>query len=161
MIRRLTDPIGKAVLNLLADKDVESDAKRRLNHPRTDVGEVTDLFLQYFSLRTRNYVAGILFLSVLLAGLDLAVCGRVPGQSYGLLLDICGAVVLGRGLLKGPYRMAAESASYFSKSLPRQRALAQDAADGLWGIFLLISGVRLQFGAVSGLLPVFYYGCIL
>lgn len=161
MLRRLTDPVGRSILYLLVDTDAEADAKRRLNNPKDDVDEVTELFLEYLATRTKSYLAAIGVLLLLLFTSDLVACGQVPGQAYGLLLDICGAVVLGRGLLKGPYRMAAEAAAYLSKSVPRQRAVTQDLADGLWGVFLLIFGVLVQFAAVFGLLPIVSRGCLL
>lgn len=81
---------------------------------------------------------------------DYGTCGCVPNQSYGLSLDLLGATVLARGLLKGPYGIAAESGQYWSQSPPLRRALSEDAADGIWGVSLLVAGILVQFLAVAG-----------
>lgn len=157
-LRKLTDPIGRAILHLLADEDV--DAERRIDlTDRAD--EVTENFLKYFSARTRTYTCIVIAVLALLLILDAAICVPIPGQIYGLSVDICGAVVLGRGLVKGPYAIAAEAGTYYDLSRPRMRSLILDLADGIWGIFLLILGVVLQIVAVSGLFLTISLDCVI
>lgn len=149
-MRRFTDPIGTRLLNFFTNEAVKEDANERLNDPASAVREVRELFLEYFAGRTKTYLIASIVVLVVIGAIDYGTRGGVPNQSYGLALDLLGATVLARGLLKGPYGIAAESGQYWSQSPPLRRALAEDAADGIWGVTLLITGILVQFLAVAG-----------
>lgn len=150
-MRRLTDPVGTRLLDFFTNEAVKEDAQERLNDPASAVRESRELFLDYLARRTKTYLIASIVLLAVIGAIDYWMCGSVPNQSYGLSLDLFGALVLARGLLKGPYDIAAESGQYFSESPPLRRALAEDAADGIWGVTLLIVGILLQFLAVAGI----------
>lgn len=150
-MRKLTDPIGKLILRFLANEEVKEEALDRINNARDDFEEAENRFLAYFEKRTLRWGSLTILLLLLIGAIDLLSCGTFPNQSYGLGLDLLGAMILGVGLLKGHYSIAAESTSYFNKSLFRQESLAQDAVDGVWGISLLIVGILLQLLAVMGI----------
>jgi len=85
----------------------------------------------------------------------MIVCGTLQNQTYGLALDLTGAVILGRGLIKGPIPIAKESGQFWGYSPPVVKSLSKDAVDGVFGITLLIVGILLQFVAIANLYPSF------
>lgn len=159
-MRRFTDPIGTLLLDFFTNEAIKEDANERLNDPASAVREVRELFLDYFARRTKTYLIASIVLLVVIGTIDYGTCGGVPNQSYGLSLDLLGATVLARGLLKGPYGIAAESGQYLSESPPLRRALAEDAADGIWGVGLLVTGILVQFLAVAGVVVFPLRNCI-
>ncbi|WEL18886.1 hypothetical protein SVXHr_2743 [Halorhabdus sp. SVX81] len=158
-MRRLTDPIGTRLLNFITNESVKEDANERLKDPASVVRQAREEFLDYFAGRTKVYLLVAAALLAAIGVVDIGTCGAVPNQSYGLTLDLFGAIVLARGLLKGPYGMAAESGEYWNQSPPLRRALAEDAADGIWGVTLLVTGILLQFLAVAGVAVFTYQNC--
>lgn len=158
-MRRLTDPVGTRLLEFFTNEAVKEDANERLKDPGSAVREARELFLDYFARRTKTYLIASVVLLVVIGAIDYGTCGAVPNQSYGLALDLFGATVLARGLLKGPYGIAAESGQYWSQSPPLRRALSEDAADGIWGVALLIAGILLQFLAVAGVISFSLQNC--
>lgn len=158
-MRRFTDPIGEKILDFVTNKAVKEDAKERLNDPASAVRDARDQFLHYFADRTKTYLIAVFLILATLGVIDYLSCAGVPNQGYGLSVDLLGAIVLARGLLKGPYGIASESAQYLDSSPPLRRALAEDSADGVWGVTLLISGIVLQFISVSGIALVHLQEC--
>jgi hypothetical protein len=54
----------------------------------------------------------------------------------------------------------AESGQFWSQSPPLRRALAEDTADGIWGVALLITGILIQFLAVAGIVIFPFWNCL-
>lgn len=160
-IRTVTDAIGTRLLDFFTNEAVKEDANERLNDPASAVREVRGLFLDYFAGRTKTYLMTSVVILAVIGVIDFGTCGGVPNQLYGLSLDLLGATVLARGLLKGPYGIAAESGQYWSQSPPLRKALAEDAADGIWGVTLLITGILFQILAVAGIVIFRLQGCLI
>jgi hypothetical protein len=88
---------------------------------------------------------------------DRVVCGTLQNQTYGLALDLTGAIILGRGLIKGPIPIAEESGQFWGYSPPVVKSLSKDAVDGVFGITFLVVGILLQFVAIANLYPSFLH----
>lgn len=159
-MRRFTDRIGEKILDFVTNEAIKEDANDRLNDPASAVSDARDRFLDYFADRTKTYLIAAFLILVVIGITDYLLCGAVPDQTYGLSLDLFGAVVLARGLLKGPYGIASESAQYWSSSPPLRRALAEDSADGVWGVTLLVTGIALQFISVAGISIFHFQKCL-
>lgn len=161
VLKKVTDRIGRGLLRLLTNEVAKEEANTRLGRPEDSVEDATDTFLKQFYSRTKIYGPVVSVALFVILVVDGTICTPIPSQIYGLTLDILGAIILGRGLLKGPYSIAMEAASYYQKSPPRENSLAQDLTDGVWGISLLVVGVGLQFVAVAGLFPAITVPCVM
>lgn len=149
--RRFTDPIGRFLvsrLNSLADfdkEDTRNDAQK----------EARKQCLLIFARRSWRYLTLSVLVLLLVAVGDRIVCGTLQNQTYGLALDLTGAVILGRGLIKGPIPIAEESGQFWGYSPPVIKSLSKDAVDGVFGIAFLIVGILLQFLAIINFYPYF------
>ena len=114
------------------------------------VPEAEKQFLEAFSKKFLPYLYSLAVLLLIVFVLDLALGCSVPNQTYGLLIDLAGAIILGRGLLMGPDTIAAQYATSPIFRTYRLRLAANDAVDGVWGIFFLGFGIVLQLLAPIG-----------
>lgn len=152
--RKVTDPIGRLLvdeLNSLADfddDDIRDDAQE----------EAREQFLLTFARRSGRYLVLAMLVLFLVAVGDMMTCGTLQNQSYGLAIDLTGAVILGRGLIKGPIPIAKESGQFWGYSPPVIKSLTKDAVDGVFGITFLVVGILLQFVAITNLYPAFLPG---
>ena len=148
--RELTHPVGWLLmrwLNWRADPSEYNPSDQAQEEAREE-------FLRIFADRSWRYTvlgSGIPLFGV--ATIDLMVCWSLNNQAYGLALDLTGAVILGRGLIKGPVPIARESTARFGYSPPIVTSLIKDSVDGVFGITFLVTGVLLQFIAVANLHP--------
>lgn len=147
--RRVTDPVGRFLvsrLNSLADfddDDTRDDAQK----------EAREKFLSTFAKRSWRYLTLSVLVLLLVAVGDMIICGTLQNQTYGLALDLTGAVILGRGLIKSPIPIAEESGQFWGYSHAIIKSLSKDAVDGIFGITFLIIGILFQFVAIANLYP--------
>lgn len=155
-VRRVTDPIGRWFLRRFSGARVyDIENAERIEAARED-------FLNAFARRSWQYsiaASGFLFLLIII---ECLLYSSFPEQGYGLTLDLIGAAILGRGLLRSPETIVEMSSAAFGGPLPGLRAvLAEDTADGIWGISLLILGILFQGLAVTGIwirwIPCFHF----
>lgn len=111
--------------------------------------DVEEDYLELFEAKAKRYSLIVLTGLVILSALDAGLCGAIPNQVYGLSVDIFGALVLGRGVLKGPYTITGSTG--FSTSRQKQNNLTESSVDGVFGVFFLVLGLILQIVALSGL----------
>ncbi|MCO8256270.1 hypothetical protein NKF26_20880 [Haladaptatus sp. AB618] len=146
----MASPIGKKLIQLL---NVQSEfSSDEVNGDAIDYAE--EDFLEVFAVRSFEYVfgwIGVVLLTIFVV--DLFSCGTLPNQTYGLGLDVIGAVILGRGLLKGTYSIAAETATKVGFSREKIDSLVENTVDGILGITILVLGVALQFLATVNAFP--------
>ena len=112
----------------------------------TKMPEVIFAFHSVFENRCRTY--GLLFILAVLAvsGSDYLLQGDMPNQFLGLTIEVLGAAILGRGLLKSVYEITGEILRYNTAEV-----LASDMVDGMFGLFFLGAGVLIQYVAILGL----------
>lgn len=148
--RRLTNPVGRFLvsrLNSVSDFD-EDDTMDDVQE------EARKEFLEIFAKRSWRYTvfwAGFVLFGVTIA--DIVACGTLQNQTYGLALDLTGAVILGRGLVKGPIPIAKEASTGWGYTPAVVTSLSKDAVDGIFGITFLIVGILFQFIAIAHLFP--------
>jgi len=149
--KKLTDPIGRFLIgwmNSLSDFDEEE--------ARDDAqDDAREQFLLTFASRSWQYLILAVIVLCGVAIVDVLVCGTLQNQTYGLALDLTGAVILGRGLIKGPIPIAEESGQFWGYSPPVIKSLSQDAVDGVFGVTFLVVGILLQFAAITQTYPAF------
>lgn len=145
-LRVITDPIARYIVDFLSSPP---DGKYN-DEERRQVAQ--EEFERAFASRTVSYLTlSAIILSTILF-LDKYITS-IPNQTYGLAIDLIGAIILGRGLLLSPMAIVGNSTSGFGGPMPVFRAnQAIDAADGVWGIALLIIGIIIQGFAVIGFL---------
>jgi hypothetical protein len=150
--RRIVDRIGRSliwgVLSSSEDRpndNTSSDTERRALHAEKD-------FLDRFAAGTKLYGFLGLLVPAAIWGVDIALCGQVPNILPGLVMELAGAWVLARAVLVGPKQMLNISTSGFGGPTPAfRKALAEDAADGIWGVSLLVLGIVVQSIASAGI----------
>lgn len=154
-LRWFTDPIGNWLLRTVQSKEVKEYVENTF--PRAEEGsdtpahvpEAREMFLKYFEKLSKRYavIVVILVAAILLA--DRFTCGSIPNQYLGLTIEVVGAVLLGKGLLKGAYSLAAHPGR-LSTAHAIEVEWTTDAVDGFWGISLLLVGITVQFIALVG-----------
>ena len=157
LVRKITDPIGHIFMKYRGfeeskrryyDMDTEGyDADfihGVLVRKRNDIEEVKNNFLNGFAWRTMAYVPAVVVVVLFLHLLSSARTVTVPVTAYGSSIQVIGGIILGRGLISGPVEIVDQAgipyggiSSYFAK------ALATDAADGIWGITLILLGASI------------------
>jgi hypothetical protein len=85
--------------------------------------------------------------------IDIAQCGTLTNQMYGLGLDFLGAIILGRGLLMGRVAIGAVSAQRWGYNPLLIKSLAKDSVDGVWGISIILVGIAFQIIALGEFYP--------
>lgn len=160
LVRRITDPIGYRYMRVKGfeeskrnhyDINTEEREIDRIHsilvRKRDDIEKVKSDFLNGFAWRTMAYSPAIVILTLLLYLIGSFEGVSISLLSYGLSIEVTGAIILGRGLLSDPVEIANQAtipfggiSDYFSKSL------ATDAADGIWGVSLILLGA-----AISGI----------
>lgn len=154
-LRRLTDPIGKWVMGVIQSEETKRRVKENLPNESPDserpsgLTEVEEEYLELFEEKTKRYSLIVLTGLVILSGFDIGLCGAIPNQVFGLSVDIFGALVLGRGVLKGPYTITGSTGMGTSRQ--KQNNLTESSVDGVFGVFFLVLGLLLQIVALSGL----------
>ncbi|WP_459191572.1 outer membrane protein assembly factor BamB family protein [Halosimplex sp. J119] len=142
--KKVSDWMGRQMLNIF---DVITDDSKKDGEPDE---EAEEMFLTAFRHRSWKYLIAAVFSPLLIiAYFDVQSCGTLSNQTYGLGLDLAGAIILGRGLIKGRYSIQSESAMKIGQNVALKRSMARDSVDGVWGISLLFVGILLQFMAVS------------
>lgn len=148
--RTVTNPVGRFLVNWMNSMagfngdDIRDAAQE----------EAREQFLEIFAKRSWRYIVfgtGLVLFGVAVA--DMMTCGTLQNQTYGLALDLTGAVILGRGLIKGPVRIAKESEQVWGYSPPVIKSLSRNAVDGIFGVTFLIVGILLQFVAITHMYP--------
>lgn len=152
LIRSITDRIGRRLVwgvfssaEDRPDKISASRIERRALYAEMD-------FLYHFYRATKVYGSlGIVF-PFLVFILDIIMCGGVPNIFPGVIMELTGAWVLARAVLLGPDQIRDISTSGYGGPSPSfRKALAGDAADGIWGVSLLVAGMVLQSLAAAGI----------
>jgi len=145
-IRRITDPIGQGLLKRFSGAGVYDPTEPS----RVEAAE--EDFLNAFARRSWWYSISTTVLLLILIVVECTVLSSLPKQSYGLILDLIGAIILGRGLLLSPDAIVEKATAPFGGRMSGFRAAqAEDAADGVWGVSLLVLGVLLQGLAVTNI----------
>jgi hypothetical protein len=108
--------------------------------------EVIIAFHSVFEDRCRSYGLAFVVVVLLVSGSDYFLQGSLPNQFLGLTIEVLGAAVLGRGLLKSVYGITGEILRFNIAEV-----LASDMVDRMFGLFLLGTGVLTQYLALLGL----------
>lgn len=147
-MKRITDYVADQILESSPDAKAEEVwTTPNIHHetPQTWEEELESIraeFRETFHRRTIHYLAICSVSLALLYGADSYLVEGFPKQGYGLLLDLIGAIILGRGLLKGKYSILLE---VHNRNAGRELYVVPDkvadAVDGFWGITLLIIGI--------------------
>lgn len=151
-IRWFTDPIAEILMRFFNGPypvDVSSYLKSREDYE----GQVADHHVKHYSDSIENFrkefakgtvrYGTVLLLTIVMLGFS------VPWQIVGISLNVIGAIILARGLLSGPITITVQSSGAWGGTNPELRdAMIQDAIDGTWGVFLLLSGVIFQAVAI-------------
>ena len=158
LVRRITDPIAQIYMEL---RNVEESKKRyydidtdgmeidrihsTLVRQQENFKEVKNDFLNGFAWRSMTYFPIVILLVLSLYVIGCMTNVSVPLLSYGSSIQVIGGIILGRGLISEPVEIINQAgipyggiSSYFAKSL------ATDAADGIWGIFLVLLGATIS-----------------
>jgi hypothetical protein len=145
--KRIVHPIAKLVLTILNSSDsLELDNSEAHKKAKS---KARDVFIDVFTQRSLHYLLFIGLVLTLTAGLDFYFCGELSNQSYGLAVDLSGAIILGRGLLQGSIPIANQSTEGYDYSEAVVESLAKDSVDGFYGISFLICGIFLQMISVT------------
>lgn len=106
---------------------------------------IREQFRESFYSRTKQYLKLVGGSVLMLLLLDLYSSFTLPPQTYGLVIDLIGASILGRGLFHGKFSILFEvrnrTAGRELFIIPKK---AKETVDGVWGIFLLILGISFQ-----------------
>lgn len=151
-LRQIVDFIGRSLiwgpLSSSGDRprdNTSSRTERRALRAEKD-------FLDRFAAGTKLYGFLGLLVPAIIWGSDIALCGQVPNILPGLVMELVGAWILARAVLVGPKQMLNISTSGFGGPTPAfRKALAEDAADGIWGVSLLVLGMIIQSIASAGI----------
>jgi len=146
----VTDPVGLLLLDLLDLRFPDRIHGRDLEGwiRENELENVEREFLLFFAERSWRYFSVVMLSICLIYSIEIYAV-NLPDQSYGLYLDLLGAVILGRGLLNDRYtisNMGKNSQMYPSPILIFK---CRDTVDGVWGISLLVIGILLQFASVA------------
>lgn len=158
--RWVTDQIGQFLIwDLFSTGEVTRPSKDSTDRSEIDTLKAERTFLDQFWNSTVKWGGLGIVLPLVLVVLDIFLCGIVPNGTFGILMEVIGALALASGILIDPMTMRRVSTSGWGGPSPaHRRSLAIDAADGSWGIFLVVSGTIWQSLAVSGF--VLFSGCI-
>ena len=154
-LRRLTDPLGKWVMRQIQSEEAKEEVKDTLTKESQDsdkpsgLTEVEEEFLDLFEIGGKKYIFVFLLVIAVLLAIDVALCGAMPNQVFGLSIDIFGALLLGKGVLKGPYTITGSTG--FGTSRRKQHNLTEGSVDGIYDVFFLVLGLLAQIAAISGL----------
>lgn len=146
-IRTVSDPIAAALLRLFDsltefnEEEAHNDAKQVANEHFKQ--KFAERFLIYPLLATASLV--------LVFAIDYSLCWRLSNQSYGLSIDLLGAIILGRGLLMGGVAIGAVGTSKLGYNPLLVKSMAKDSVDGVWGVAYILIGLTLQIIAVGNL----------
>lgn len=154
IIRNITDPIVEIVMHFLNDPypvelcshlDLNTIGNQELaDHYLNYFEDAIEKFRDQFARRSIQYVSILILLYLLEAAFI-----SVSLQGIGISVDIIGAMILARGLLNGPIIISHQSwGEYTGGNTDLRDSMIQDAIDGLWGIFLLLTGFLLQSIAI-------------
>lgn len=148
-LQYFTDPLAGKLLNLFDlmteyDEDAASDDAKN---------KVESVFKSKFAERVIIYVPLAILSILIVGGIDSIFCGDLPNQTYGLAIDLFGAMILGRGLLRGGIAIGTVTRTQLNYNVSLAKAMAKDSVDGVWGIFLILVGIVLQFIAVGRIYP--------
>lgn len=146
-LRPYSDPVANALL-LLFDSLTEFDEDEARKEAK---GIAIEHFQQKFAERMLVYPICSLFLLLIVGAVDFAQCGALTDQMYGLVLDLLGAIILGRGLLMGGIAIGAVSGQRWGYNPLLIKSLAKDSVDGVWGISIILVGIILQIIAIGEL----------
>lgn len=145
--KRIVHPIAELVLAILnSTETLEQDDSE--SHKRAK-SKAKDSFIDVFAQRSLQYLLFIGLVLTVTAGLDFYLCGELSDQSYGLAVDLSGAIILGRGLLQGSIPIANQSTEGYNYNEAVVESLAKDSVDGFYGISFLICGIFLQMVSVT------------
>lgn len=148
-IRPYSDPVANALL-LLFDSLTEFDEAEA----REEAKEIaTEHFQQKFAERMLVYPICSLISLFIVGMIDIAQCGTLTNQMYGLGIDFLGAIILGRGLLMGGVAIGAVAGQRWGYNPLLIKSLAKDSVDGVWGITLILIGIVLQIIALGEIYP--------
>lgn len=146
----ITDPLARYVFTLIDDTKESDEFDVTEGKWEKMHTSLNNEFLDTFSQRFWRYMGLVVVVLVSLFIIDLVACGSLPNQAYGLGLDLLGAAILGRGLLNTPENILRRAANAYGYNSTILRSLSHDIIDGIWGIFLLITGIIVQFIAING-----------
>lgn len=148
----ITNKAGKFLIRrIFSSSDSESSRRNKTKKERAIAKAEVD-FLYYFHRDSIIYgFFGIVFPVIILL-IDIIACGSVPNFIFGLCMELTGAWALAQAVFVSPQEIYDISTSGFGgPSLEFRRALAKEAADGFWGISLLIAGITAQSLAQIGI----------
>ncbi|WP_232833711.1 hypothetical protein, partial [Saliphagus sp. LR7] len=97
-------------------------------------------FLDRFNSATKLYGFFGVIIPILVFILDAILCGVIPDVIPGIVMELIGAWVLARAVFIGPNQIRDMATAGYGGPIPSLRkALASDAADGIWGVSLSTS----------------------
>ena len=153
-IRAVTDLFGRRFISWKTSEDVlreyytidtedrspdqiyryVSPSKRRVERAESD-------FLNALAWRTQTYMLVVSLLLIFLALLQCMNIISLSVLSYGLTIEVSGAIILGIGLISSPVEVVRKATSGYGGAMPYfRRTLAVDVVDGIWGIALILLG---------------------